>query len=91
MTKSDVIKGIRESVDISYKDCSTVIDAMLAEIFSVLDDGGKYTQSEFGTFDTYTAKERVGMNPFTKQKMRYPKKRKLRFRIAKNFKDTLNA
>lgn len=91
MTKSDVIKGIREKVDISYKDCAAVLDAMLEEIFSSLDDDGKYTQSEFGTFDTHTSKERIGINPFTKQKMRYPKKRKMRFKPAKLFKDTLNA
>ncbi|MBP3709231.1 MAG: HU family DNA-binding protein [Treponema sp.] len=91
MTRSDLIKAITDTVAIDKKKCGDILSALLEELYVTLENDGKYTQTGFGTFDTRVYSERVGRNPFTKQKVRYPKKRKMRFKPAKLLKDTLNA
>ena len=91
MVRSDLIKSISAAVELDKRICGEIVSAMLEEIYTVLENGGKYTQSGFGVFDTQVHKGKVRRNPFTKQKMRYPEKRTVRFKPAKILKDTLNA
>ena len=91
MIRSDLIKSISAAVELDKRTCGDVVSAMLEEIYTVLENGGKYTQPGFGVFDTHVNKGKIARNPFTKQKMRYPEKRTVRFKRAKILKDTLNA
>jgi DNA-binding protein HU-beta len=90
MTRQELIKELSAKVGLSRKDCDAVVTAMLDEIEKTLIRGGKYTQTGFGSFSTVDCKERVGRNPFTKQKMLYPKKRKMKFKPSSVFKGELN-
>lgn len=90
MTRQELIKELSASAELSRKDCTAVINTMLEEITKTLEKGGKFTQTGFGSFDTAVSKERTGRNPVTGQKMLYPKKRKMKFRPSKTFKDKLN-
>ena len=91
MIRSDLIKAISAAVELDKRTCGEIVSAMLEEIYTVLENGGKYTQPGFGVFDTHLNKGKISRNPFTKQKMRYPEKRTVRFKPAKILKDTLNA
>jgi DNA-binding protein HU-beta len=90
MTRQELIKELSASAELSKKDCSTVVSAVLDEITKTLEKGGKYTQAGFGSFETIISSERTIRNPFTKKKMLYPKKKKIKFKPSKAFKDRLN-
>jgi DNA-binding protein HU-beta len=90
MTRQELIKELSVSAELSRKDCSTVVTAIFDEIKKTLEEGGKYTQTGFGSFETAVSKERTGRNPVTKQKVQYPKKRRIKFKPSKLFKDKLN-
>ncbi|MBR7064908.1 MAG: HU family DNA-binding protein [Treponema sp.] len=90
MTRQDLVRDIASAADISRKESGAVLTALLEELYVALENGEKYTHTGFGTFDTKVSAERVGVNPFTKKKIKYPQKRKMSFKAAKLLKDTLN-
>ena len=90
MLKQKVIAELASSLDISQKECKRTFDAFIEELICVLEEGKQYTQTGFGAFRTSTAKERIGRNPLTRQKMRYPKKIKMKFRLSAAFKAEIN-
>ncbi|MBQ9630542.1 MAG: HU family DNA-binding protein [Treponema sp.] len=90
MTRQELVKDISVATGLNKKDCGAVLTAMLEELYKALENNEKYTHTGFGTFETKLSAERIGTNPFTKQRVRYPKKQKLSFKAAKLLKDTLN-
>ncbi|MCK9170157.1 MAG: HU family DNA-binding protein [Treponema sp.] len=90
MTRQELLKKLSASTELNKKNCNAVITAVFEEIEKTLEKGGKYTQPGFGVFETTMYKERTVRNPFTKQQVLYPKKRKIRFKPSKVFKDKLN-
>jgi len=90
MTRQELLKKLCSSVELSRKDCGAVVTALFDEIVHTLEDGGSYTHTGFGTFETTVCSERTVRNPFTKLQTRYPKKRKVKFVPSKAFKELLN-
>lgn len=90
MTRQELVKKLSASAELSKKDCGAVITAIFDEISKTLEKGGKYTQTGFGSFETTVSSERTVRNPFTKQQMLYPPKRRMKFKPSKVFKDRLN-
>ncbi|MFA6856193.1 MAG: HU family DNA-binding protein [Treponema sp.] len=90
MTRQELLKQLSASTELNRKNCNEIITAVFEEIEKTLEKDGKYTQPGFGVFETTMCKEHVVRNPFTKQQILYPEKKKIRFRPSKVFKDRLN-
>lgn len=90
MTKHELVGEMAEELGITRKQCNQTLNAMIEEIVSTLETGGKFTQPGFGTFKTVETKERVGRNPATGEKVLYPQKCKLKFKASDIFKDEIN-
>ena len=65
LTRNDLIEKIHNKVGISMSDASNVIEDILEEIVSSLEDGNDVKLSSFGTFSVKSKTERIGRNPKT--------------------------
>ena len=90
MTKQDLCSEIAQSLGITQKDSKLTMDAFLEEILCVLAEGKTYSQTGFGSFKTSHVAERIGFNPASNQKMKYPKKIKIKFKLSSVFKKEIN-
>ncbi len=89
MNKQELTDEMSAALGITKKCCGETIGLMVEEIISAVERDGKYVQPGFGTFRTAVSGERIGVNPATGQKMRYPKKRKLKFKVSSVLKDEI--
>lgn len=85
-----MIAELIDSTDLDKKTCTTLVDTLQDEIVNILSKGGRFTQNGFGTFSTAISPEREGRNPATGQRMRFPKKRKIKFKASNSLKDNMN-
>ena len=90
MTKYELVSEMAENLEISKKKCTEAFNVMIEEIVSTLEEGGRFTQNGFGTFKVQETNERVGFNPQTGQKLIYPKKMRVRFKLSPKLKDEIN-
>lgn len=81
MTKSDVIKGIAESVGITKKQAVTALDALVAMAYKGAKDG--FTLPGLGKLVLVNRKARKGRNPATGEIIDIPAKKVVKFRVAK--------
>ncbi|MEE1166601.1 MAG: HU family DNA-binding protein [Treponema sp.] len=90
MTKHELVGEMAAELGITKKQCTQTLNAMIEEIVSTLETGGKFTQPGFGTFKATQTKERVGRNPATGEKVLYPQKCKVKFRASDILKGEIN-
>jgi DNA-binding protein HU-beta len=75
MQKTEFVKAVADRLEdqqLSQKQVKTVIDAALEEITAALQRGEKVTLTGFGTFEVRERRERDGVNPQTKAKIKIP-------------------
>ena len=65
LTRADLSNMIYKEVGLSLQECGTLVDAVIEEICTALEDGETVKLSSFGTFSLRRKKERVGRNPKT--------------------------
>ncbi len=90
MTKQELCSELSKNLGITQKETKATMNAFLEEITCVLEEGNTYSQKGFGSFKTVCTKERIGFNPAKNQKMRYPKKIRLKFKLSSVFKKEIN-
>lgn len=90
MTKQEIIAQMSLELGITKKQCNETLNQMLECIVEALEAGKKFCQPGFGTFKTVDYSQRVGINPVSAQKMVYPKKRRLKFKVSEKFKEEIN-
>ena len=89
MNKDILICNIAEKADLSKKDVETVIDTMIEEITKALKNGEKVTLTGFGAFRASHRKERIGINPQTKEKITIPAMTLPKFTAGKVLKEAI--
>lgn len=90
MTKQELCSELSKTLGITQKDTKLTMDAFFEEIVCVLEEGKSYSQTGFGSFRTAVVPERTGFNPALNQKMKYPKKIKMKFKVSSVFKKDIN-
>ena len=90
MNKTDIIEKISQETQVPKGDTTKV----LASFFDVVKEALKNKESVrlvgFGTFTFSERKERIGINPHTKEDIKIPARHYPKFRPGKDFKDYLN-
>lgn len=89
MTKKDLVNHVAARADLTKKDSAKAVDAILEGISKTLKKGGKVSLVGFGTFSVKQRAARVGVDPQTKQKRRYPAKKVPHFKAGKNLKEAV--
>ncbi|MGB2762704.1 MAG: HU family DNA-binding protein [Minisyncoccales bacterium] len=89
MDKKDLIQIINKKVGISKGDAEESLTVILEEITKVLSKGEEVILTGFGKFVVSKRKERMGINPQTKEKIKIPATKVPKFKSGKILKDAV--
>ena len=89
MTKTELVRAAAERSDMTQKDTEIALTAIIDTIKDVLNAGEKVQLIGFGTFEVVERKEKVGRNPKTNEEIIIPKHNALKFKVAKELKDSV--
>jgi DNA-binding protein HU-beta len=90
MNKKDLIEKVAGAANVSKKDATNVVNALLEEIKTVLQSGEQITIVGFGSFKVVDRPEREARNPRTGEKIEVPASKVPKFVPGKGLKDALN-
>lgn len=87
MNKEQLVKAIAVETNISQKEISSVLNSFTETIVETVATGEKVTLIGFGSFEPRSRKERLGVNPQTKEPLTIPATVVPAFCAGKVFKD----
>ena len=90
MNKPDLIEKIAEDTQIPKKDVNKVVVSFCNAVKDTLKKRENVRLVGFGTFTLIERKERMGINPHTKEDIKIPARHYPKFRPGKEFKEYLN-
>ena len=90
MNKTDLTAAVAKSADLTNKDASAALDAVLDTISAQLKSGNEVRLVGFGTFGTVKRKATAGRNPRTGQELKIPASTRPKFKPGKALKEALN-
>jgi DNA-binding protein HU-beta len=89
--KADIITAISEKAGISKREAAAAFDAFVDYISDACSRGDRCSVPGLGSFAVSERKAREGLNPRTKEKIRIPASKNVRFKAGKDLKTQLNA
>ena len=89
LTKAQLVARLSESTDVPKKQVNELLDQLAATAYKEAKNG--FTIPGIGKLVVVDRKARTGRNPATGETIKIPKKRALKFRIAKAAKDAVLA
>jgi DNA-binding protein HU-beta len=90
MNKGDLIEKVAQDADISKAQADRAINAVLSGITDSLRKGGAVTLVGFGSFRIAARKARMGRNPRTKQPIKIPARKAIRFSAGAKLRAAVN-
>lgn len=91
MNKSDLVKKVADKTELSHKDASSSVNAVLDAVKDALAAGDKVTLVGFGTFGVKQRQERKGKHPRTGKSIVIPAKAVPYFSSGKELRDAASA
>jgi len=80
VAKREVVQVVAEKTGMSFKDAKAVVDAFLDALVDNLLKEGRVSIRGLGTFRVKEGKERFGVNPLTKERIKIPARKRVSFR-----------
>src|ERR1700743_3866397 len=65
LTRADLSAAVYKQIGLSLQECNALVDSVIEEICSDLEQGDSVKLSSFGTFNLRRKKQRMGRNPKT--------------------------
>ncbi len=90
MNKSDLVDLLAKEAGSTKKDAEQFLNNFMSIVISQITRGEKITLVGFGTFETSERKARTGRNPKTGEALEIPSKRVARFKVGKDFSESVN-
>ena len=91
IAKSDLIKELADAYpNFLRKDLTRLLDIALYEMINSLKRGERVELRDIFTIETRIQNARLSRNPKTNQKIFTPKKKKILFKISKNWSKKIN-
>ncbi|MEI8242040.1 MAG: HU family DNA-binding protein [bacterium] len=87
MTKSQVLAGVAEAAEISKKQATAAVEALVVLAYKNAKNG--FTLPGLGKLVLVNRKARMGRNPATGEAIKIKAKRVVKFRVAKACKDAI--
>lgn len=91
MTKADLIDSLAAETELSKRQVGELVDLLLDEIKTALQQGEKVALIPFGSFVVRDRKKREGRNPKTGEKLMIPARRVPAFTAGKGLRDAVAA
>jgi len=89
MTKTQLIQKLADAAEITKKQAGVVLDELVNSTVTSVKKGDPVKIPGLGTFRKVQTKARMGRNPQTGEQIKIPARKKVRFTVAKTFKDTV--
>ncbi len=89
MTKSQVLQALAEATGKSRKEASAFMDALVNLVYKETKNAGEVTLPGLGKMVKKHRAARMGRNPATGEQIQIPAKTVLKFRVAKQAKDSI--
>jgi DNA-binding protein HU-beta len=87
MNKAEMIEFMSKDSKLTKSACKSALESFVSGIEVALKKKMNVVLTGFGTFSLVHRKERWGINPSTKKKMKIPAKKVPKFKPGKHFKD----
>jgi DNA-binding protein HU-beta len=87
MTKSQLVDRLAKAGDVSKKQAQALIEGLVTTIVGAVKKGDPVKIPDLGTFKKVQSKARMGRNPQTGEPVKIPARKKVRFTVAKSFKE----
>jgi len=89
--RNDLVGTVAGTTELTKENAKKVISAVLEGILALLEQSGKLSLANFGTFNLKQTKERQGINPKTQAPITIPAGYRLGFKVSKTWKEGLVA
>lgn len=89
MTKSQLVQKLAEASDVSKKQADVVLQTLVDVTVNSVRKGDPVKIPGLGTFRKVQTKARMGRNPQTGEAIKIPARKKVRFSVAKIFKESV--
>jgi DNA-binding protein HU-beta len=89
MTKSQLVQKLAEVSELSKKQADTVLQRLVEITVGSVRKGDPVKIPGLGTFRKVQTKARMGRNPQTGEAIKIPARKKVRFSVAKTFKEAV--
>jgi DNA-binding protein HU-beta len=89
MTKSQLVQRLAEATELSKKQADAVLQKLVDVTVSSVRKGDPVKIPGLGTFRKVQTKARMGRNPQTGEQIKIPARKKVRFSVAKIFKESV--
>lgn len=89
MTKSQLVQKLADGADVSKKQADAVLQALVETTVGSVRKGDPVKIPGLGTFRKVQTKARMGRNPQTGEQIKIPARKKVRFSVAKAFKEAV--
>lgn len=91
MTKKELINAVQAQYeDLTKKKVGEILTATFDTIAAALKDEGRFAVPDFGVLSVKTRAARPGRNPQSGEKITIPESRTVGFKLAPDFKKSLN-
>jgi integration host factor subunit alpha len=90
LTRADLTESVYRNIGLSRNESSYLVESVLEEICSCLEEGEEVKLSSFGTFSVQSKRRRVGRNPKTGVEAVITPRRVLSFRPSHILKDRVD-
>lgn len=91
MTKSQLVDAVAARTDLTRKQASDALDAVVETVEGVLSRGGEVSLAGFGKFTVAERAERQGVHPRTGESMQIAATRVPKFTAGSNLKQAIRA
>jgi DNA-binding protein HU-beta len=89
VTKTELVEAVARKLSLSRVDAQKTVETVFAEITEGLATDGKVQIQGFGTFQAKMRKERMGINPQTKEPMKIPASKTVGFKPGQALKSSV--
>ena len=91
VTRAYLTDSIYKEFGYSRAECADLVDAVLEEMNSGLDNDGEVKVSSFGTFKVKQKKQRIGRNPKTREEVPISARKVVSFYVSNLLKKRINS
>ncbi len=89
MTKSELLQGLADKLGKTRKEVSEMLEALVAMAYSETKKSGEFAIPGLGKLQKKHRAAREGRNPATGESIHIPAKTVIKFRVAKQAKDSI--
>jgi DNA-binding protein HU-beta len=89
MTKSQLVQKLADAAEITKKQADQVLQALVDLTVGTVKKGDPVKIPGLGIFRKVQTKARMGRNPQTGEAIKIPARKKVRFSVAKTFKESV--